>query len=246
MLTLAIVLSAWTTVSDLPEAAAAGDDAFFRIDYGRAVECYRGALFGSPDSALLLWRLARAYVCMGEVASPNEQAAMFTSAEQLARQCIVIDSLSSDGHTWLAAALGYRALAAPLDERLSLSWELLREAHRAIALDPENDAAYSILGSFYRALGNVSWLQRSVATVFLGRVPSGGFEESEAALKQAVRLAPGIMRHWYELGVLYIDMGRESEARAALETAAGLPIRTAIDRPRREKARALVESLSHR
>jgi len=63
-------------------------------------------------------------------------------------------------------------------------------------------------------------------------------------LKNAIRIAPGIMRHQYELGVLYLDMGRREEARAALTTAASLPVLTAIDRPRLAKARALLEELT--
>ena len=48
------------------------------------------------------------------------------------------------------------------------------------------------------------------------------------------------MRHHYELGILYIDMGKKEEARRSLETAAALPVRTAIDRPRLQKIRELL------
>ncbi|HTY58254.1 MAG TPA: tetratricopeptide repeat protein, partial [Bacteroidota bacterium] len=99
---------------------------------------------------------------------------------------------------------------------------------------------WSILGSFYRALGNVGWLERALASLFVGTVPRGGYEEAEAALRKAIAIAPGIMRHHYELGILYIDMGRKDEARRALEFAATLPVRTAIDRPRLEKIRELL------
>jgi len=47
----------------------------------------------------------------------------------------------------------------------------------------------------------------------------------------------------YELGVLYLDMGKKAEAREALEKAAGLPIRTAIDRPRLERIRVLLSGI---
>jgi hypothetical protein len=48
------------------------------------------------------------------------------------------------------------------------------------------------------------------------------------------------MRHHFELGILYIDMGRKEEARKALEKGATLPVRTAIDRPRLEKIKELL------
>lgn len=230
--------------TDLPAAIALGDAAFIRIDYVNAAGCYEEALSDHPQEPELLWRLARVYVCMGEVAAGETRARLLQLAEKFARRCIEIDSLKSEGHTWLAGALGYLALDENFSHKIPLSQELNKEALRAIELNPSDDAAYSILGSFYRALGNVSWLQKTVASVFLGSVPEGGYEEAERALKKAVELAPDIMRHRYELGILYLDMGRTADARAALVSAAALPIRTAIDRPRLERIKNLLSEIS--
>jgi len=224
---------------------APGDEAFFRIEYPAAISAYEEELHSYPDDPALLWRLARVYVCAGEVTEGEEGEAYFRSAERYARRCISSDSASVEGHTWLAASLGYRALSAGLKDQVRLTNELYDEVRKAIALDPGNDAAYSILGSFYRALGNVGWLQRHVAAVLLGGIPDGGFAEGEAALKKAISLAPDVMRHQYELGVLYLDWDRNEEARAVLERAATLPIRVAIDRPRLAKIKQLLASLGN-
>ena len=229
--------------ADLPGAIAAGDEAFTRIEYPAAIAVYERALADHPDEPGLLWRLARVYVCAGEVAPDADQEKRFVAAERYARRCVAVDSLNAPGHTWLAGALGYIALTEGVKRKVALSRELLHEAHRALEIDPNDDAAWSIIGSFYRALGNAGWLQRAIAELFLGSVPKGGYEEAESALWNAIRIAPGIMRHHYELGVLYLDMGREEDARAALTTAASLPVLTAIDRPRLAKARTLLEGL---
>jgi Flp pilus assembly protein TadD len=89
----------------------------------------------------------------------------------------------------------------------------------------------------------VGWVKRQLASLLLGSVPQGGFPEAEEALKIAIRMAPDIMRHHYELGVLYLDWGRKEDARLALRRAAVLEIRTAIDRPRKEKALKLLSEL---
>jgi len=229
--------------SDLPSAIATGDEAFFRIDYPSAIARYEAALADHQGEADLLWRLARAYVCMGEVAREGEREKLFGLAERYARACIASDPQKAEGHTWLAGTLGYLALNESIGRQIPLSQELYKEAVRAIELNPADDAAYSILGSFYRALGNVGWLQRSLASLFLGPVPGGGHAEAEAALKKAIAIDPAVMRHHYELGVLYLDMGREEEATRSLDLAVQLPVRTAIDRPRLEKIRALLSSL---
>ena len=63
-------------------------------------------------------------------------------------------------------------------------------------------------------------------------------------LKKAIDLAPDVMRHQYELGVLYLDMDRKEEARKVLQRAATLPIRVAIDRPRLKKIQEILTSVS--
>jgi tetratricopeptide (TPR) repeat protein len=221
-----------------------GDAAFLQIDYATAIAAYEEQLPPFPNDAELLWRLARVYVCTGEVKENGEGEPYFKKAEQFARHCIRVDSTKVEGHTWLAATLGYLALHAGVKEQVRFTGEMHEEIKRSLALDPNNDAACSMLGSMYRALANVSWVQRQLAAIFVGSIPQGGFEEGETALKKAIALAPDVMRHHYELGVLYLDCGKKEEGRAALVRAATLPIRVAIDRPRFEKIKALLEMLN--
>lgn len=227
----------------LSSSPAAGDVAFGRLDYGAALHEYEMALERTPGDAQVLWRIARVCVCVAETAAEPERGRWLHRAEENARRCIHADSTLSEGHTWLAAALGYSALYGGMADRVRLAWEILEETGKAIALNPRDDAAYSIRGSLYRALGNAGWLQRQLARLFVGKLPPGGFDEGEAALQQAILLAPDVMRHEYELGVLYLDWGRLEEAQRALERARELPVRVAIDVPRREKIGELLEQI---
>jgi tetratricopeptide (TPR) repeat protein len=230
--------------SDGSARLAPGDAAFVQMDYPAAVRDYEQALAEMPADPILHWRLARVYVCIAEVEEEGQRrVAALRSAETHARECIRGDSLIWEGHTWLAAALGYLALEVGMQEQVSLSHELLAESDRALALNPKDDIALSIRGSFFRALGNVGWLKRQLAKIFVGEIPDGGFAEAERSLLEAVALAPDIMRHRYELGVLYLDMGRIPEACTLFAQAASLPVRVAIDRPRLAKIRVYLEEM---
>jgi len=219
---------------------AEADELVARIDYGGAEEALLRSLKDYPEVAGLQWRLARVHVLSAEVASGDAFRRHLVAGENHARQAIALDSTVAEGFTWLAAALGYRALISSTAEQLALLKEILEATDRAIRLNPDDDIAYSIRGSTFRALGNVGWFQRGVADLLLGGVPEGGFAEAEACLEEAVRLAPGIMRHRYELAVLLLDRGREDEARRMLKEAAGFPVRIASDVPRLETIRELL------
>lgn len=221
------------------------DAAFLQMDYPAAVRNYEQALEHVPGDPVVHWRLARAYVCIAEVEEDaQKRLSALRNAETHARECLRADSGRWEGHTWLAAALGYIALEVGMQEQISLSRELLEESNRALAINPKDDIALSIRGSFYRALGNVGWLKKQLASIFVGEIPDGGFAEAERSLLEAAALAPDIMRHKYELGVLYVDMGRTSEACTLFQQAARLPVRVAIDRPRLAKIRGFLEELN--
>jgi tetratricopeptide (TPR) repeat protein len=239
-----LVLLLGSLLQTAPLSPVAGDEAFERMDYPAAIGAYDSLLEAHPKDPQLLWRLARASVCYGESFEDHRRKELCLKAEQYARGCIAADSTSAEGHTWLAGALGYIALDEGMERQAAMSFEILEETGRAIRLNPRDDAALSIRGSLYRALGNVSWVKRQMAQLLLGGIPGGGFEEGEAALKQAIAIAPGVMRHHYELGVLYLDWDRTEEARACLARAAELPVRTAIDIPRLRKIRELLAGLA--
>ena len=180
---------------------------------------------------------------MGEVATGSERERHFRDAEVYARGCIRLDSTIGEGHTWLAAALGNIAAYEGSRAKVRLANEIRGELDIALALNPDDDVALSVLGSFYRALGNVSWIERQLAAVFLGSLPDGGYEEAEAALRRAIALAPTVLRHQFELALLYIDWGKTGEARGVLEQCRTLPVLVASDIPTRGEAERLIGEL---
>lgn len=221
-----------------------GDEEFARRQYPLAEACYDSALSSSADSPEALWRLARLYVCMADVAPEDQELRLYRRAEAFAYRCIKADSMKPEGHTWRAAAMGNIAMAEGGRTKVTLCYAIKRELERSIALNPLDDIAHSILGSFYMALGDVSWIERQLAAIFLDKLPEGGYEESESALKTAIAIAPRVIHHHFELGRLYWKQERLHEAREEFLLVGILPLLLASDERTRRSAAGYLAALA--
>jgi tetratricopeptide (TPR) repeat protein len=222
---------------------ARGDLEFIHLQYPAAISRYDSVLALESRNVEALWRLARAYVTLGEVAPNSERELLYRNSEHYARLCIVQDSLRAEGYTWLAAALGNIALFVGGSTKVRLAHEIRAELDKALAIRKDDDATYSILGSFHHSVGSVGWIERQMAALLLESVPEGSYEESEAAFRRAIELAPEVPRHRYELGMLYLDWGREREAKQMFESALVLPITAAGDTVARKRMLEVLDNL---
>jgi tetratricopeptide (TPR) repeat protein len=219
------------------------DDAFVRQEYGQAISICDSALSTSEEKAELLWRIARCYISIGDGAKREEREQFYRKAETFATRAVKEDSLNSDAHTWRGVSIGYIAIYEGVRSKVRMCNEIKNELDKAIKLNPKNDVAYSILGTFYRTLGKVGWIEKQLADLLLGGLPEGGFPEAEQALKKAIDIAPNIIRHRFELGQLYIDMEKPEEAKKVFQSAIDLPPVLASDNSRIERMKRKISEL---
>jgi len=238
---LVLILSQDTTAP--PSWADTAEAEFGAMNYDRSITIYDSLLTSSSDSALILWKLARSWVCAGDIAPHSERIRYYTEAEGFAAGSVNADSLSSEGHTWLAASIGNIAMYEGGKTKIQLCRTVKKEIDRALELNPKNALAYSILGSFYKALGDVSWLERRLAGLFLGGLPDGGYEESEAAFRKAIGLAPEVIRNHFELAKVYMLQDRDEEAFVEFQRALWLPNHIGMDCEMQQSAVELLEEL---
>jgi tetratricopeptide (TPR) repeat protein len=211
-----------------------GDTCFSTQDYPGAITIYQQYLNGTQRDAQAYWRIARANICIGDVSSKKEKESYYRKALLYSIHSVELDSMDSNVQCWYAVSMGYIALFEGSRKKVELCNKIKNALELSISIDPHNDVAFSIYGSFYRALGNVNWFERSLANLLLGGLPEGGFKESEKMLLKAIELAPNLLRHRYELGLLYFDWGKEKMGIEVFQSALTLPITLASDRRRME------------
>jgi tetratricopeptide (TPR) repeat protein len=209
-----------------------GDEHFIAQDYFGAINMYQSHLKNHPNDAEAYWRMVRATICAGDISKPDEQEQYYRNAVQLSKTALQLDSANSNVQCWYAVSLGYIAIFEGSKKKVELCHQIQKALEISIALDPRNDIAYSIYGTFYRALGNVNWLERHLANLLLGGLPNGGYAEAETMLLKAIDIAPNILRHRYELGLLYFEWGKNEKGKAVFKSALKLPQTLASDQIR--------------
>ena len=223
---------------------ADGDHEFVRMNYVSADAIYQSIITQTPGNSDVLWRLSRLYVCMGDVAQDRQQRIVYyNKAVNYARLSVEANGKRSEGHSWLAASLGSVAMFEGSRRKVELCREIKAELDIAVQLNPNDDVAYTIMGSFYRALGGVSWLERQLADILLGGLPEGTYEDGELAFQKAIQISPNVLRHHFELGMLFYESGKKEEAKKELLLASSLPVQMAADARRKTAAKKILAEL---
>jgi tetratricopeptide (TPR) repeat protein len=223
------------------------EKAFWNLNYRKADSIYTAELARSPGNAELYWKKARTEVSIAESDDYDKKEARirdYRLAEEHARKSISLDSTSSKGHAWLAASLGIMADKIGSKEKLKRANEVKRELDIALRLNPNDETALSILGSYYKEAANIGWLQRFLGNTFVGKMPEGNILLSEKAFRKAILADPRIIRNYHELGLLLLENDRKAEAVPLLKMALDKPVLFASDRRRLEEIRQLLKTTS--
>lgn len=224
-----------------------GDREVRKMNYPKADSIYTSELRKNPGNAELCWKEARLQVSIGEsIAAENADGALqhYRKAAEYARMSISFDNTNSKGHTWLAASLAMMADKIGTKEKLNRASEIKRELDTALRLNPNDESALSLLGSYYREAANIGWFRRVVANTFIGEVPSGNYELAEKAFRKAMSLDPEIIRNYHELALICLEKNNREEALRLMKIAIEKPVLIASDKSRIEKMHALLKKYS--
>ena len=223
------------------------DEALWHMNYPKADSIYSSELRNNPCNAALHWKMARLQVSLGEAVAPgNSDASMqhYRKAAEYARTSITLDSTNAKGHTWLAASLGMMADKVGTKEKLKRANLIKRELDTALRLNPNDETALSMLGSYYREAAKIGWFRRIVGSALVGEVPKGNRTLAEKAFRKAISIDPRIIRNYHELALILIESGNKEEAQKLMTTALDKPVLIERDKRRLEEMRGLLKQLA--
>jgi tetratricopeptide (TPR) repeat protein len=210
------------------------DADFFALEYEKSIELYKEYLNTHPNDYEVLWKLARVFVNYGEVPG-NEKKEYFEYAKAYAEKSIMLNPNCSDAHTFLAAAIGNLAFWGDNKLKIEYSWKMMELLNKAVKINNNDHIALSILGSLERMLSGISWLEKTLANVIYGSsLPKGSYTNAINYFNRAISIDPTLIRHHYELGLVYKEMGEKLKAKEQFHIAQKCPIQLKADYRRLE------------
>jgi tetratricopeptide (TPR) repeat protein len=219
-------------------------------DLQTALQHFEAALSLDSTSYEANWRAAITLLTLGEQiqdkARSAERDSLYSRAERYARRAVAADPTGADGHFALAASIGRSSLTMGKKARIRRASEIKREALRAIALNPQHDGAYHILGRWNAEIMGISGFSRFFAKSFLG---AGVFKEASwdkaiYNMEKAVQLDPGRIYHHLELAEIYAERKRTADARTQLHLVDSLPQREVMDSVYKQQGARLLKQLN--
>jgi len=205
--------------SSFAHALRGGDAAFKAFDNKTALEVYGRAVAMDSSNYEALWKLARAYVDVGQAAKDAEQKQNYFMGEKIARRCVALHPDSAEGHFFLAVAVGRVALMVGGKKKIALSKEVKAEAEKALAINPRHDGAMHTIGRWHYELANLSWVLKAAAKIIYGGVPTGASnQQAKEWFEKAIAVAPETPVHHLWMGETLIELEDYAEARKHLET----------------------------
>ena len=225
----------------------AGNAAFKAFDNKAALEAYGRAVAIDSSNYEALWKLARAYVDVGQAAKGDVQKENYALGEKTARRCVALYADSADGHFFLAVAVGRVALMVGGKKKIALSKEVKKEAEAALAINPRHDGAMHTIGRWNYELANLSWLLKAAAKIIYGGVPSGASnEQAKDWFEKAIGINPDKPVHHLWLGETLIELKDYANAREHFQTCVSLPDFFWDDPKNKEQAKERLEDIKNK
>ena len=245
LLVTANVSGAGPRVAESADSLIAKGDDFDRLLQAReALHFYLPAYRIEPDNADLLIKIARQYRhMMSDTTLKQEKLRLGNLSLEFALHAAEIAPKNSEAQLSPAISYGKMLPYMKTKDQVDATPKIKAAVDKALALDPENDTAWHILGRWNRVLADINSIKRVLAKAIYGSLPVTTNEEAERCLKKAIAINPRRLMHYIELGRIYAQMGRKQEAEAFLRKGLAMPEQEKDDAEQKELGRQALKKL---
>jgi tetratricopeptide (TPR) repeat protein len=229
------------TVDELIQQGNVHDQSFRPKE---ALESYLPAEKMDPDNVDLLLRIARQYrhqmADTGAVAEKNRFAGM---ALDYAKRAVALAPGNAEAHLSIAICHAKALELYGNKEKMAALRQVKASADKALALNPENDLAWYVLGRWNEKVAELSTLKRKVAEMAYGSLPKASADEAARCFRKAISINPNRSPYNIDLGITYAAMGKPVDARKHIEMGLAMPSKGKDDPETKKRGRDLLATL---
>ncbi|KAF7694524.1 regulator of microtubule dynamics protein 3 [Silurus meridionalis] len=188
-------------------------------DSGEKTEAFNLLTENKPlysDNVEFLWRLARAYNDMCEIAEDEEERQSYAEqGREEAESVLQRNTLNTNCHKWFAVLTSQTSQHGSMHSKLKSSYILKEHLDHALALRDDDPLCFYLLGCWCYEISRLSWLEQKAAAAIYETPPCSSLHHALENFLKAEELKPGFSRavRLY-IAKCHKDLGNESEARS--------------------------------
>jgi FimV-like protein len=213
----------------------------------KALDTYQQALALEPNNYEILWRISRSLVDLGEHlpsatdAEKAKQLEIYEKSRESANKAIAANANGAMGYTRRAIANGRIALFKGVWETPGLVKQVKADCEKAIALDPNDAAAYYVLGRTHMKVCEKPKIIRW--PLGLGWA---NMDDAVKNLEKAISVRPNFIMYHLDCARAYVEDGEYEKARTHLNTIPSLATMDEDDGQFRKEASELLEKIKEK
>ncbi|XP_074060128.1 regulator of microtubule dynamics protein 2 isoform X2 [Macrotis lagotis] len=166
------------------------------------------------DETEFIWRLTRAYGDMCDLSTDIEEKRKYASdGKDQGERAISQAPKNGYCHLWYANLCGYVAECGGLQNRIKYGQLFKKHLDRALELIPDEPFLYYLNGRYCYSVFKLNWMEKKMASVLFGMVPTSTLEEALKNFLKAEELKPGYSKYNYVyLAKCYKELGQKENA----------------------------------
>ncbi len=224
-----------------------GDEYFKKFDLSNAAKNYEAAYEQNPNDYIALERVTKVFNDLGEdYFELNQKGNAESSFNKALNYAEIFYSKFPDSaivYTLLAMSYGNLALFKGGNEKIKLANKIRENAEKSISLNPNDYLPYIILGIYNRQIASLSWLEKTFANTFWGKVPEGSLQSAEKFLIKALSISPDMITAMFQLSLVYKETDNDKKEKEMLKKIIDAPINDFRDKYAKRKAKERLDEL---
>ena len=244
LIILLMILSVGLLAQDFDSLIAQADAQHELDAYDAVFKFLKEAEAVDAESYEVIWRLARAHFDFSDNTTDEAEIEKNLYAGfEYAEKALKIGDDRAESHKWYGILIGRVGEIEGTEQKIKNSYAVAEHTRKAIELDPEDSGNYHVMGRWHFTLADLSWFERTIASIVYATPPEASFEEARGYFKQAIVKDPEDIRNYLWLGKTLEELDDEDSAGQAYKQALGIEASSDSDKILQEEAKELLEDI---